>query len=650
MIPGLVVGRFRLLDKLGAGGMGVVHRAVDHAGTWAAVKLIHPSLLHDPEFRVRFAREVDVLRRVGGLCTARVLDADPEAETPWLATEFVPGPTLEAQVLAEGPLRDESLYGLAAGLAESLSAMHAAGVIHRDLKPTNVILSPTGPKVIDFGIARILEQTAITRTGHVIGSPGWVSPEEYRGEEASSAADVHGWGLVVAYAALGEPVFGRGRPEVLAMRLLADVPDLSGLPDDLRDLVSRCLDKQPQDRPSAPGLLDEVAKLWCGRHEADVSSPVEDVTRLLRATWQPPLVSAAPEVAPLRVRRRHWPWVVACAVLVVGLVAAMLMVRPWQLTRTEIMRAAARWLAEVPALVLTGPGVEMTVTASRFRVGRYQQSDGWVQFLELPANVEGIPSGLLFKAGKSFYESRRFLIVRGEGSLEDPAFASLVKDFAGRWVAVSQPPRDLPETVRYTAFTPRLLADELFRGAWTTSTWEGKPVIRSVVKPAQRFDPEMTYYVSAASPYRLVAVGVGPLTLPVTETQTHARTLTEAGASLSEARAANLALPKTTVNAGCDVTGCGADVRVRGNLGASGTEVKMVTRLVNKDDHSEVLKICTRWNWAKGPGSEMHDYCFSDGAKYRSLMARHGRVTAVTWTVPLLLSADQVQTLLRRMV
>ena len=295
------IGSYRVVGRLGAGGMGVVYAAVDATGRRVAVKLVHEALSVDLEFRRRFSREVRVLGEVEGACLARVLDSDTGAERPWLATEFIPGPTLEQHVLQHGPLTGDALYGLAAGLAEALVAMHAAGVVHRDLKPSNVILSPQGPRVIDFGIAKAVDSTSVTHTGTLIGSPGWISPEEYGDGPVGTPADVHGWALLVLYAAGGAPPYGTGRPEVLAFRVLQELPDVEPVPEDLRDLVRRALAKDPAKRPLAAELLADVVGAWRGaRAEAqdgagDVGSaeavPGEDETDvavtsvLLQRTW-----------------------------------------------------------------------------------------------------------------------------------------------------------------------------------------------------------------------------------------------------------------------------------------------------------------------------------------------------------------------------
>ncbi|TQS18885.1 serine/threonine protein kinase [Microbispora hainanensis] len=305
------IGPYLVVGRLGAGGMGAVYAAVDGSGRRVAVKLVHETLSVDLEFRRRFSRETSVLAGVEGACLARVLDSDAGTERPWLATEFIPGPTLEQHVEAEGPLTGDALYGLAAGVAEALVAMHAAGVVHRDLKPPNVILSPQGPRLIDFGIAKVLDSTSMTHTGTLIGSPGWISPEEYGDGNTGTPADVYGWGLLVLYASTGEPPYGTGRLEVLAYRVREQIPDLQAVPEDLRDLVGRALAKDPAERPAAADVLAAVTETWQGE---EPGTEPGDVTSFIQRTWVLPSHEAPdwPEVVvapapPTRLLRSEEP-------------------------------------------------------------------------------------------------------------------------------------------------------------------------------------------------------------------------------------------------------------------------------------------------------------------------------------------------------
>ncbi|MFI7618286.1 serine/threonine protein kinase [Nonomuraea terrae] len=316
------IGPYRLAGRLGAGGMGTVFAGADDAGRRAAVKMIHRQLAHDPEFRARFRREIALLHRVKGLCTVRVLDADAGAERPWLATEYVAGPTLAQRVAQNGPLSEQEIVGLAAGLGEALRAMHAVGVVHRDLKPSNVILSPTGPRLIDMGIARAMDETSVTRTGVLVGSPGWISPEEYRGGDVGPAADVYGWALVVVFAATGRAPFGTGRPEVLASRILTETPDSSAVPEGLQHLVNQALAKNPDARPSADRIIDAATRIWRQSDES-ATTAVQEVTRLLDQTWVMPFDEEPPwsfRESPLP-RRRLIPFVVAGGAVTAAAVA-----------------------------------------------------------------------------------------------------------------------------------------------------------------------------------------------------------------------------------------------------------------------------------------------------------------------------------------
>ena len=252
------IGPYLLLGRLGAGGMGQVFLGRSPGGRLVAVKVIRAGLAGDPGFRARFAREVSAARRVSGVFTAPVVDADPTAPLPWLVTGFVSGLSLAEAVDRYGPLPVDSVLALAAGLAEGLSAVHAAGVVHRDLKPSNVLLAPDGPRVIDFGISRAVDATEMTRTGAVIGSPAFMSPEQVEGVAVGPASDVFSLGAVLAFAATGEGPFGRGAPTALMYRVVHGTPRLDRLPGPVRPLVERCLAKDPGQRPTAAQFLAEL--------------------------------------------------------------------------------------------------------------------------------------------------------------------------------------------------------------------------------------------------------------------------------------------------------------------------------------------------------------------------------------------------------
>jgi serine/threonine protein kinase len=256
------IGPYRLVGELGQGGMGRVYLGVSPGGRPVAVKAIRAELAADPEFRSRFGREVASARRVSGVYTAQVVDADVDGPVAWMATAYVPGPSLAEAVDNHGPLPEASLLALSAGLAESLNAIHAAGVVHRDLKPSNVLLAEDGPRVIDFGISRAVEAvTMLTQAGLVVGSPGFMSPEQAMGGEVGPPSDVFNLGAVLAFAATGEGPFGTGTTAALLYRVAHGEPGLERVPPRVRPLIERCLAKDPAQRPSASGLLSEVGAL-----------------------------------------------------------------------------------------------------------------------------------------------------------------------------------------------------------------------------------------------------------------------------------------------------------------------------------------------------------------------------------------------------
>ncbi|MBT2443471.1 PQQ-binding-like beta-propeller repeat protein [Streptomyces sp. ISL-36] len=312
-------GAYRLQACLGAGGMGVVHLASSASGLRLAVKVVHGQYAEDPEFRARFRQEVAAARRVSGAFTAPVVDADPDAVRPWMATLYVPGPTLADQVKRNGPLAPAELRRLTAGLAEALRDIHRAGVVHRDLKPSNVLLTDTGPKVIDFGISRPLDSDLHTETGKLIGSPPFMAPEQFqRPREVGPAADVFALGSVLVHAATGHGPFDSDSPYIVAYQVVHDEPDLTGVPAELAPLVARCLAKEPAERPTPAEIM---AALLPPSYEAAAFIPAQR-----RPPTLPPLLPASsgawdadtPVRAPApRPRRRLRPLVVAAAALVV---------------------------------------------------------------------------------------------------------------------------------------------------------------------------------------------------------------------------------------------------------------------------------------------------------------------------------------------
>ncbi|MFD7032187.1 serine/threonine-protein kinase [Streptomyces sp. NPDC059917] len=252
------IGGYRLHARLGSGGMGVVYLAYTPGGRPVALKAVRREFAADPEFRERFAQEVASARRIHGLFTAQVVDSGADDRTPWLATAYVPGPSLHEVVRRHGPLPVRTVLLLVAGIAEALQAIHAAGVVHRDLKPANVLIAGDGPRVIDFGIARAADAAALTGTGLRIGTAAFMAPEQALGLQVTPAADVFALGALIGYVAGGAPPFGNGPESSALYRVVHEHPDLGHVPADLHALVSWCLAKRPEDRPSTTELIEYV--------------------------------------------------------------------------------------------------------------------------------------------------------------------------------------------------------------------------------------------------------------------------------------------------------------------------------------------------------------------------------------------------------
>ncbi|MDX3588486.1 serine/threonine protein kinase [Streptomyces europaeiscabiei] len=282
----LRIGPYKIVGRLGSGGMGWVYLGRSPAGREVAVKVARPELASEPEFRERFAREVAAARVVSGAYTAAVVDADPTAELPWLATLYVPGPSLAEAVRADGPLPEAQVRPLGAGLVEALQAIHAAHVIHRDLKPANVLLAQDGPRVIDFGISRVDGAPGLTRVGVVVGTPPFMSPEQIRGDRVGPPSDVFSLGGVLVYALTGRPPHGSG--EAVRVEVVRGEPRLDGVPAGLRPVIARCLAKRPEDRPR---LAEILAQLMGEDAGAEV--------------WPPPQVARTIEVRYEELQERH---------------------------------------------------------------------------------------------------------------------------------------------------------------------------------------------------------------------------------------------------------------------------------------------------------------------------------------------------------
>jgi outer membrane protein assembly factor BamB len=328
---------YQLLGRLGAGGMGTVYLGRSPAGSPVAVKVVHAELAEEPSFRTRFAREVAAARAVSGAFTAPVIDADPHAASPWLVTAYLPGMTLHEAVVEYGPFPVPAVYALGASLAEALVSVHRAGVVHRDLKPANVILAPDGPRLIDFGIAHAADAAIVTRTGSLVGSPGFLAPEQAVGAATGPASDIFAFGAVLTFAATGEGPFGRGSAPALVYRVVHDAPRLEGVPDpNLRALIAACLRKDPLSRPYAAWLVEQLS----------VRAPG---TEVLQGTgWLPEGVAARiaertvpPDVRPGR--RRFLLIGGAAATVAAGAVATVL-------TRTGDARSASPARSTAPPI------------------------------------------------------------------------------------------------------------------------------------------------------------------------------------------------------------------------------------------------------------------------------------------------------------
>ncbi|XMN05725.1 bifunctional serine/threonine-protein kinase/ABC transporter substrate-binding protein [Streptomyces griseobrunneus] len=367
------IGGHRLLGRLGAGGMGVVYLGRTEAGALAAIKVILPEHAGDEDFRTRFRREAEAARRVDSPWAVPVTGADTESEKPWLATEFVPGPTLSEVVARCGPLPTRSVQVLGRLLSRALTSVHGAGLVHRDVKPGNVLLTADGPRLIDFGIARAAEATALTATGLVVGTPGFLPPEQATGAGAGAGpeGDVFSLGCLLAYAATGRPPFGSGAVDALLYRTVHDEPDLAGVDDPaLRALLGECLAKDPAARPAAADLDTRIAEDVPGDGVSADWLP-EDVARMIAERSAAML--ALPDIeatvntsatAPAPARRRFLALAAGGAVaLGAGTFAAVRLIGDEPDGRSGASAAGRRWVI----------GVHADLTGAQKAAGRAQE-------------------------------------------------------------------------------------------------------------------------------------------------------------------------------------------------------------------------------------------------------------------------------------
>ncbi|MEV1066598.1 serine/threonine-protein kinase [Streptomyces sp. NPDC050263] len=373
--PPLVAG-YRLAARLGAGGMGRVYLSHTQGGRPLAIKVVRPELADDPAFRRRFRREIKAARRVRGAYTAELIDADADGVPPWLATLYVPGPSLAEAVARRGPLPVPAVLWLMAGVAEALQAIHGAGIVHRDLKPSNVLLAADGPRVIDFGISLASDVTSNTATGLAVGTPQFMAPEQATAGEVTAATDVFALGQTAAFAALGEPLYGDGPSVSVLYRIVHSEPDLSLLPEPLRPLIARCLAADPAERVTPAEIVE-----WCRRRldgdaedgagptvwqevtgpEVTVPSPVPDPTPVHIPTLPAP---------PSHEAHRHMTASNAMAPHAMPLIAPVQsqLTRPdgrsTRRRRTALLTAAA---VTAGALVLSGLAWTVMEAADRLR-------------------------------------------------------------------------------------------------------------------------------------------------------------------------------------------------------------------------------------------------------------------------------------------
>jgi serine/threonine protein kinase len=422
--------------------MGVVYLAEDPAGHRVALKLVRPELADDAAFRARFRREVEAGQRVGGICTAKYIDADLESEHPYLVTEYVEAGNLADYVASQGPLADEQLIGLAVGLAEAIVAMHASGVIHRDLKPSNVLMAPSGPKVVDFGISHAADGTALTQTGVIVGSPSWMSPEQAQGRETTPAVDVFAWGATVAFAATGRFPFGEGRPDAVIYRVVHEDPDLSGVDPKLRSLVAAALNKDPSSRPAADKLLVDVVKTAMAG-ELPPGGSVAMTTLVLDRTWvkEPP--------TPTRPKTRRGRQIALIAAFIVLILAAAAVAITALVTRGSGTTKATHGVATssrstttaatsttAPPTTLTAPPTSSVMTYSTGQpnagwptydiftgncssvVATYQFS--WMGLMSAPTPIT-VPAGGLVQLGGSQTTDNTITVTSGPATISLPA-------------------------------------------------------------------------------------------------------------------------------------------------------------------------------------------------------------------------------------
>jgi serine/threonine protein kinase len=322
LVSGALVGTYRLVEQIGAGGMGIVFRAIAPDGKAVAVKVLRPELADNPTVRERLRREAGALRRVTGGRTAQVFEVDADHNPPYLVMELVSGVPLDVHIAQSGPLSGLLLKSFAQGICEAVDDIHSAGIVHRDLKPSNVIVGPDGVKVLDFGVSVLQEAATLTKTGVFVGTTSWLSPEQVQGQTVATASDVFNLGLLLVYAATGEHAFGEGRPDAVMYRVVHDEPNLGGMSGSIRDIARSCLQKSPALRPSVGALRDLLTTPSAS--PANIGTPTT-ATRISPEIPSNPIWSATPPPPVPASKSTKKPvaigLVIAAAVLVVAGVA-----------------------------------------------------------------------------------------------------------------------------------------------------------------------------------------------------------------------------------------------------------------------------------------------------------------------------------------
>lgn len=496
--PEAVAG-YRLAGRLGEGGQGTVFLGHGPAGEKVAVKLLHARFADDPAARTRFRREISAVERVARFSTAQVLDADVSGDRPYIVSEYVDGPSLQELVGRQGPLSGSVLQRLAVGTATALAAIHRAGIVHRDFKPANVLLGPDGPRVIDFGIARVLDATA-TMTSHAVGTPSYMAPEQLSRGAIGPATDMFAWACTMVYAATGTPPFGNDTVPAVIRRILRSEPDLSGLPDELRGLVTACLVKDPEARPTAGSVFDrvlgqaEVTLADAGASAAEAAGrtlPDRPTTAVTTLRAPPPRFTAPPQATrpyesargPSGVRRPRWPLLAGAAAAVVAVAGVGIWVFAGGPARFTRLPAGCGMVSAptVQRLMVTPPVADPDSVRAPYGTARadcawkYRQSPATGPYrnlsigvlLEFDGQDLSVPDGEVKsgvdRAKKLFAESRQarrgdagtthrydrgtftaYGAVTDLGGLGDEAFASSQHD----WMAVGYDPETVKVNVR----------------------------------------------------------------------------------------------------------------------------------------------------------------------------------------------------------